>query len=139
LLSEPNWLPLEEIIAINREAVEATGEPFHVLDLGLVESALNKPRNHWEYGQHDLIELAVQLFVGLSQNHGFEQGNKRTAWTASVVFLEINGYELPYQLDSDRLGEFLRRIVDRKIPPDHLVKLLRRFVRPIPFGWEALL
>lgn len=132
MLNEPNWLPLDEIIAINREAVEATAEPFLIRDLGLVESALNKPRNHWDYGQRDLAELAVQLFAGIAQNHGFEQGNKRTAWTAAVMFLEINGYELPHQLDSNQLGEFLRRIVDQKIPAERLVKLLRRFVRPIP-------
>jgi death on curing protein len=125
---------LDEIIAINRDVVLATQEPFLVRDLGLVESALNKPRNHWDYGQHDVAELAVQLFAGISQNHGFEQGNKRTAWTAAVMFLEINGYELPHQLDSNQLGEFLRRIVDRKIPTDRLVKLLRRYLRPMPLS-----
>ena len=134
MLSEPNWLPLEEIVTINREAVLATKEPFQILDLGLVESALHKPRNHWEYGETDLATLAVQLFLGLSQNHGFEQGNKRTAWTAAGLFLEINGYELPAALDSDKLGEFLRRIVDQKVSSDRLVRIVRRYAHPVSFA-----
>ena len=134
MLSEPNWLPLDEIVAVNRDAVLSTKEPFLVRDIGLVESALHKPRHHWEYGQHDLAELAVQLFLGLSQNHGFEQGNKRTAWTAAVMFLEINGYELSAALDSEKLGEFLKRIVEQKISGERLVKLLRRYVRPLEFA-----
>ncbi|RXH39535.1 hypothetical protein XH94_16605 [Bradyrhizobium zhanjiangense] len=62
-----------------------------------------------------------------------DSSNKRTAWTAAVVFLEINGYEVPHQLDSNQLDEFLRRIVDRKVPTDLLANLRRRVVRPIPF------
>lgn len=133
MLNEPNWLPLDEIIAINRDEVEATNEPFLIRDLGLVESALHKPRNHWEYNQVDLAEMAVQLFLGIAQNHGFEQGNKRTGWTAAVSFLEANGYELAIGLDSKQLGEFLTRIVDRKISAEPLVKLLRRYVRRLEF------
>jgi death on curing protein len=133
LLNEPNWLPLEEVIAINRDAVVTTQEPFLVRDIGLVESALHKPRHHWEYAQADLAELAVQLFLGIAQNHGFEQGNKRTAWTAALMFLEINGYELQAKLDSDKLGEILVRIIDKKIPAAPLVKILRAYVRPLDF------
>jgi len=133
LLSEPNWLPLDEIIEINREAVLATGEPFLVRDIGLVESALHTPIHHWHYGQTDLAELAVQLFLGIAQNHGFEQGNKRTGWTAALIFLEINGYELQAKLDSDRLGELLTRIVDKKISAPPLVRLVRAYVRPLDF------
>ncbi|MGM4958115.1 type II toxin-antitoxin system death-on-curing family toxin [Bradyrhizobium sp. 604_D8_N2_3] len=133
MLSEPNWLPLDVVVETNRDAVLATGEPFHVRDIGLLESALHKPVHHWHYGQHDLAELAVQLFLGIAHNHPFEQGNKRTAWTAALMFLEANGYELQHMLDSDKLGEFLTRIVDRKISAAPLVKLLRGYVRPLEF------
>lgn len=133
MLNEPNWLPLNEIVEINREAVQATNEPFHVRDIGLVESALHKPKHHWQYNQPDLADLAVQLFLGLAQNHGFAQGNKRTGWTAAIMFLEINGYELQAKLDSDQLGELLTRIVEKKIPADPLAKILRAYVRPLNF------
>jgi hypothetical protein len=50
------------------------------------------------------------------------------------MFLEINGYELVGEIDSDRLGEIVTRIVDKKIQPAPLVKMLRAYVRPLTFA-----
>lgn len=132
--NEPNWLPLNEVIAINRATVLITREPFQILDMGLVESGLYKAQHHWEYNRSDTAVLAVQLFLGIAQNHGFEQGNKRTAWAAALMFLEINGYELNAALDSEKLGEFLRRIIIRKLSAERLVRILRRYARPLLFA-----
>ena len=97
-----------------------------------MESALHKARNHFEYNPtSDLTELAVQIFLGVAQNHGFEQGNKRTAWTAALMFLGINGYELNASIDGDNLGKFLRKIVVKKTPPEILVRILRIYARPL--------
>jgi death on curing protein len=44
----------------------------------------------------DAIEEAA-LFESLSQNHPFLDGNKRTAITATGVFLLLNGYRLVFE------------------------------------------
>ncbi|HZC15513.1 MAG TPA: type II toxin-antitoxin system death-on-curing family toxin, partial [Caulobacteraceae bacterium] len=70
-----------------------TGEPFALRDAGLLISALGKPRNHWFYeGKRDAVSLAVTLLFGIARNHAFEQGNKRTAFEAALIFLLANGY-----------------------------------------------
>ncbi|HEX7288198.1 MAG TPA: type II toxin-antitoxin system death-on-curing family toxin [Candidatus Angelobacter sp.] len=45
----------------------------------------------------DVIEEAASLFESLVQNHPFLDGNKRTAFTASAVFLAVNGYLLDFE------------------------------------------
>ena len=44
----------------------------------------------------DVFEEAAALFESLSQNHPFIDGNKRTAITATGVFLLLNGYKLQF-------------------------------------------
>ncbi len=43
-------------------------------------------------GERDVVRLATTLLYGVAKNHAFEQGNKRTATVAALVFLEVNGY-----------------------------------------------
>lgn len=81
--SEPLWLPIEEVIQINREAVGLTGEPFHLLKPELLESALDNPKNKFAYGEKDMLSLAMALLLALARNHPFLQGNKRTAFLAA--------------------------------------------------------
>jgi death-on-curing protein len=94
-LNEPVWLSAETVIAINKELVRETGEPFFVRDRGLLESAVAKPINRFHYdGVEDLVSLATTLLFGVARNHAFEQGNKRTGFLAAIVFLETNGYTI---------------------------------------------
>lgn len=44
----------------------------------------------------DIIEEAAAFFESLAQNHPFVDGNKRTAITATAVFLKLNGYKLRF-------------------------------------------
>jgi death-on-curing protein len=50
-----------------------------IRDLGLIESALNRPKNLLLYNDPDIFDLAAAYGYGLARNHGFIDGNKRTA------------------------------------------------------------
>ncbi len=63
-------------------------------DPGAVESALARPRNLFLYGHPDLCDLAAAYTSGLCQNHGFVDGNKRTAFLTGFTFLYENGYTI---------------------------------------------
>jgi death-on-curing protein len=63
-----------------------------IRDPGAIESALARPRNLLAYGQPDLCGLAAAYTAGLCQNHGFVDGNKRTAFLTGFVFLFENRY-----------------------------------------------
>ncbi len=91
--NEPYWLSPEEIIELNRLIVAGTGEPFFVRSEPLLESALQNPRDKFNYGgETDVVALAVYLLFAIARNHPFGQGNKRTAFEAAILFLEANGY-----------------------------------------------
>ena len=65
------------------------------LDSGLSESAIARPENLAYYSlDASLFELAAAYGFGLTKNHCFVDGNKRTAFVTRTVFLLLNGYEL---------------------------------------------
>ncbi|MEI9905637.1 MAG: type II toxin-antitoxin system death-on-curing family toxin [Asticcacaulis sp.] len=59
-------------------------------------SALARPQNLAAYGNPDVAALAAAYAYGLAKNHGFVDGNKRTAWIAARLFLADNGYRLTF-------------------------------------------
>jgi len=71
------------------ELLAEHGGSAGIRDAGLLESALARPRN-----RSTIFKLAAGYAFGLTRNHPFLDGNKRTAFAAMAVFLELNGYEL---------------------------------------------
>jgi hypothetical protein len=60
LRNEPRWLTPAEVIELNKSAVAATGEPFVVLNEGLLESACDRPRNFFLYeDEQDMAEALL--------------------------------------------------------------------------------
>jgi death on curing protein len=70
----------------------AVGGPIEVRDIGLLESAVHRPRasvlGHDAYP--DLFTKAAALLHSLAGNHPLVDGNKRLAWLATYVFLAKN-------------------------------------------------
>ena len=62
--------------------------------MALLESALAKPINLANYETPDAAALAGAYGYGVSRNHPFLDGNKRTAFVSVELFLQLNGYEL---------------------------------------------
>lgn len=69
-------------------------EPSGVRDRGLLESALMRPVHAAAYRDADALEQAATLLWGLVKDHPFVQGNKRTAVTLALFFLERVGYRI---------------------------------------------
>jgi death-on-curing protein len=90
-MSEPKWLTVRDVRALHAEQLSLFGGPPGVRDLGLLESALDRPRNKWSYGEKDLSNLAASYAFGISRNQPFVDGNKRASFAALIVFLRYNG------------------------------------------------
>ncbi len=89
------WLEIETVLAAHEENLSIDGGAAGIRDFGLLESALERPRNRCHYeGIDDVASLAATYCVGLAKNHPFVDGNKRTAFIAMATFLLINGYRL---------------------------------------------
>jgi death-on-curing family protein len=65
-----------------------------VFDKTLVESALARPRQAFEYENANLTRQASTLLFGLIKNHPWQGGNKRTATFLTNIFLKRNGFKL---------------------------------------------
>lgn len=87
------YLDLEDALHV----VDRLG--FHVRDAGLLASALARPSTTiFGTDAYESVELkAAALLESLARNHPLIDGNKRLAWTLTVLLLWINGYrhEMP--------------------------------------------
>jgi death on curing protein len=81
---------------MHEESLALHGGPEGVRDLGLLESALARPKNLPAYSEQtpSLAQLAAAYAKGIVANHPFVDGNKRTAFIVSVTFLRLNGLQL---------------------------------------------
>ncbi len=94
-MKEPKWLSPTLVAAIHDEAIYEFGGLRGVRDVGLLESAVARPRNRFAHlPKSTVYELAAALCVELTKNHPFLDGNKRTALLATRAFLFLNGYTL---------------------------------------------
>ncbi len=93
---KPNWVWIEValIYATHDEQLVEHGGGVGVRDAGLLESALARPQQLAHYGSPDAADLAASYGYGLSRNHPFVDGNKRTAFVATELFLALNGFDL---------------------------------------------
>jgi death-on-curing protein len=89
------WLSKALNLAVHDEQLAEHGGGIGVRDSGLLESALARPQNRLAYdARADLPALAAAYAFGLARNHPFVDGNKRTAFVAAELFLDLNGMTL---------------------------------------------
>jgi len=86
-----DYIRVDDILVIHADQIERYGGGEGIRDPGLLEAALFRPQTGY---YPTLIEEAAALWESLSQNHPFVDGNKRTAFAATYVFLAINGLEI---------------------------------------------
>jgi death on curing protein len=88
------WLDSAVILAVHDEQLAEHGGIAGIRDTGMFESAMQRAPNLAAYGTPDFADLAASYGVGLAKNHAFLDGNKRTAFVATELFLALNGYQL---------------------------------------------
>jgi death-on-curing protein len=88
------WLDRAVILAVHDMQLAEHGGGAGVRDAALLDSALAKPLNLAAYGEPDAPALAAAYGYGISRNHAFIDGNKRTGFVAAELFLRLNGITL---------------------------------------------
>lgn len=122
--ADVKFLTLEEALEIHETLILEFGGPPGVRDLGLLESALFRPRTGY---YEDLVEMAAAMFESLLMNHPFVDGNKRVAFFAVDVFLRINGFHIT--VDSDHAHRKIIETIERRTNvKDSLDVFLRQYV-----------
>jgi death-on-curing protein len=118
------FLSVDEVLAIHQKLLDRFGGLSGVRDLGLLESALHRPRTGY---YRDLVEMAAALFESLLMNHPFVDGNKRVAFFAADVFLRLNGWR--FEVDPDEAHTFLIGLLEQnRCDFNHLAPWIRKAV-----------
>jgi death-on-curing protein len=94
-MKEPEWIDRRVLVLLHQESLAEHGGRAGILDEGLLEPALARPRQLWSYeAKADLARLAAGYAAGLVRDHPFVDGNKRAAFLAVGLFLGLNGFQL---------------------------------------------
>jgi death-on-curing protein len=113
---------LEEALYFHSELINRFGGSHGIRDLGLLESALARPRSGY---YKSLSEQAAALMQSLARNHAFVDGNKRMAFGLTAVFLRLNGQRItvPSEEGERFVGnEIIAKQVDLGVITDRLEK-----------------
>ena len=91
-MSEPIWVPNQAVYIIHDRQIARHGGASGLRDEGLLQGALQRPINKWQYENSDTFGCAAAYAFGVAKAHAFVDGNKRTAFVTSVTFLRLNGW-----------------------------------------------
>ena len=91
-MNEPIWIDTDDCMSFHQTMLDRFGGLAGLRDEGLLESALNRPRQMFAYGQPSLFEMAAAYAAGSVRNHPFLDGNKRAGFVAAALFLEVNQF-----------------------------------------------
>lgn len=117
------WVETSVCVTIHDVQIAEHGGSDGVRDGGAIESALMRPINLALYAEPDAADLAACYAYGLTKNHGFVDGNKRTAWVVARLFLADNGHGLAF--DVDEAVQVMEQIATNEIRENELAQWLR--------------
>jgi death-on-curing protein len=109
-----DYLSVDDLLEVARRVVDGNAQ---IRDAGLLASAAARPRTT-VFGQDaypGIWEKAAALMESLGRNHALVDGNKRLAWTATWLFLGLNGHMLREPLNDDAAEEFVIDVVTGKL------------------------
>ncbi len=102
LVPDRPLVSIEQLVFLHTVAILEFGGAEGIRDRSLLKAALARPLSG--FGDVRLyttpFERAAALMEALIQNHGFVDGNKRTAVMAAAFWLEREGYTLTASPDA---------------------------------------
>lgn len=108
-----DYLDLSSLLDLAELILDA---PPAVRDMGLLSSAAARPATvaFGVEAYEDPWTKAAALLQSLVLNHALVDGNKRLAWVATRVFLDLNGIA-PAKVEVDRAEEFVISVVTHEL------------------------
>ena len=121
---EPRWLDRAMVVAIHSDQIQQHGGLHGIRDVAGLESALGRPRNRWSYeSEVELEAIAASYGFGVTRNHPFVDGNKRTGFQVMYVFLGLNGWRI--QATDAEVVELMEGVASGSVTEAALASWLR--------------
>jgi death-on-curing protein len=128
-VSEPVFVSRTTAEAIHLRSLDEFGGQDGIRDEHALESALAQPMNVYYYGQGDLFDIAAAYAFHLAENQPFVDGNKRTAITTALLFLEGNGIR-SIAVSNQQLYDAMIAIAEKRLDKAGLAAVFRRHLAP---------
>jgi death on curing protein len=124
-MSEPSFLSLEEVLAIHRQQLELWGGSDGIINEATLLAALGQAGAVYSFvDDADLYDMAAAYAFSMSEGQPFVDGNKRTGLNAALLFLELNGADLPAD-DEGQLYAAMMLVANGKLTRAGLADVLR--------------
>jgi death on curing protein len=122
---EIQYLSFEEVIEIG----EALIPDFRIRDIGLLESAVNRPSTSI-YGQEayeSFAEKVAALMHSLASNHALIDGNKRLTWASGRLFAIINDRD--FKVGVDEAEEVIVGLAGGQLDAKSLAPIIKEWLK----------
>lgn len=94
-MASPRWVQRVVLDAAHLDQLREHGGLPGVRDDSALEAALARPQQKLHYEpDSDLATLASAYAFGIVKAHAYNDGNKRAAFLAAMIFLGLNGKDL---------------------------------------------
>jgi hypothetical protein len=117
-MEAPQFLTVDDVLGIQREAIERFGGSHGLRDRGLLESAVHAPAATFggQLLNSDVFEIAAGYLVSILLNHPFIDGNKRAAVGSEPELSDLAIKVATGDSHKADVAEFFRR--KRDVLPD---------------------
>jgi death-on-curing protein len=116
------FLSVEEVIDLHDQQKRCV-----LLNRGALEAAVGQPAAGTADGRfyyESIYMQAAVLLRGIATAHAFEDANKRTAWVATVVFLERWNVRIRANLDDMAVVYFIVAVVTQRFTTEQIAEWL---------------
>jgi death-on-curing protein len=128
-VNEPIFITRERVDVLHQRSLKEHGGQDGIRNEHGLESALAQPMNMFAYGQGDLFDLAAAYAYHLAENQPFIDGNKRTAITTALAFLELNGISTS-AITNAQLCDAMIAIAEKRLDKAGLAAMFRTRLGP---------
>ena len=124
---ETEFLELEDLVVLTRRLGAGP-----VRDVGLLEAACARPRAS-VFGADAYPTLAgktAALLHSIVANHALVDGNERLGWLATIVFLDVNGWDVT--LDDESAFRLVMDVAEGTLDVEAISGILDAALSPTP-------
>lgn len=119
-------ISLELVVEIHDNVIDISGGVYGV-DKNRLAGSLSRVEQQIHYNDvDDVFEIACWYAVAIAKGHGFTDGNKRTALSTMLTFLDIQGITL---IENAGLDDVMVDVVESQLEHDILVKQLAYYIQ----------
>ena len=118
------YLFLEDVLEIG----EALVPDFRIRDIGLIESAVNRPATTicGQEAYESISDKIAALMHAIAPNHALIDGNRQLSWLCGKFFAILNEHE--FQVSDDEAEEVIVALASGELDAKSLAPIIEKWI-----------